>query len=215
MPALAAVVFDLDDTLAVTDRPRQALLDAATARVGAASIDRADYLDVHGSANATETRAPIFERLGDADPTALATAYRAAVGDALEPVPGAADLVRALRETYRVGLLTDGPSVAQRDKLERLGWSDLFDAVVVTGELAESKPHADAFGAICAELAVEPGATAFVGDRPDVDVAGAGAAGLHPVQVTYPDGPPRHPAAEATVERARLAADLPDVLAGL
>jgi len=33
-----------------------------------------------------------------------------------------------LRGEYRVGLLTNGPVRAQRDKLETLGWEDAFDA---------------------------------------------------------------------------------------
>ena len=211
--ALAAAVFDLDDTLAVTDRHRQRLLDDATARVGTADVDRAVYLDTHGAVEATETRAPIFERLvADEAAAAVAAAYREAVGEALRPVPGAAELVRRLRDTYRVGLLTDGPLAAQRDKLDRLGWTDLFDAVVITGELPAGKPDSGAFERVCADLNVDPARTAYIGDRPEVDIAGAAATGLRPVQVTYPDGPTAHPAAVATVERAAMAEALPGVL---
>lgn len=219
-PAPTAVVFDLDYTLAVTNRSRQVLLDEATAQVGTADLERAEYLDAHGSVDASETRVPIFERLlsdGDGDATAadLAAAYRRAVEDTLEPVADAADLVRELRETYRVGLLTDGPVVAQRGKLERLGWTDLFDAVVITGKLPAGKPDERAFRAVCDELGVSPDQAVYVGDRPEVDVAGAAAVGFHTVQVLYPGGPDPHPAADATVDRADLAAALPDVLASL
>jgi putative hydrolase of the HAD superfamily len=215
---VAAVAFDLDDTLAVTDRDRQALLDEATDRVGTDPIDRQDYLAAHGTVDARDTRAPIFRRLqsGD-DPTAetLAATYRVAIEDALEPLPGAADLVRALRQEYRVGLLTDGPVTAQRGKLETLGWTDRFDAVVVTGTLPAGKPDERAFQAICAELEVTPGETVLVGDRPEVDVGGAAAAGLRAVQVVYPGGPDPHPDADATVDRADLVETLPAVLRSL
>lgn len=217
-----AVVFDLDYTLAVTNRSRQALLDETTARVGTGDLQRADYLDAHDSVDASETRVPIFERLlpdrdGNRDATAadLAAAYRQAVEDTLEPVAGAADLIRELRESYRVGLLTDGPVAAQRGKLERLGWTDLFDAVVITGDLPAGKPDERAFRAVCDELGVPPERAVYVGDRPEVDVAGAAAVGLSTVQVLYPGGPAPHPAADATVDRADLADALPDVLASL
>jgi putative hydrolase of the HAD superfamily len=214
MPSFDAVVFDLDYTLAVTDRDRQALLDDATDRTDTHDIERADYLDAHGAVAATETRAPIFDRLltDDTDPEDVATAYRLAVEDALVPVAGVPDLLSDLRDAYRVGLLTDGPLVAQRGKLGTLGWADLFDAVVITGSLPTGKPDERAFAAICDELGVEPAATVYVGDRPEVDVQGAAAAGLATVQVLYPDGPGRHAAADATVDRADLVARLPEIL---
>jgi len=214
--SLRAVVFDLDDTLAVTDRSRQTLLDEATAQVDSTDIDRADYLDAHGAVAATETRAPIFEQLldGDADttPEAIATAYREAIEDALEPLPGAATLVQDLREEYLVGLLTDGPLVAQHGKLADLGWTDLFDAVVITGSLAAGKPDQRAFDAICAELDVAPPDAVYVGDRPEVDIAGAAAAGFRTVQVLYESGPDRHPAADAVVDRSALVDELPTLI---
>ena len=211
----AAVAFDLDYTLAVTDRDRQALLDAATARADAPAIDRADYLDAHGAVAATETREPIFVRLldGATDPETVATAYRHAIEDALEPVAGVADLLADLRESYRLGLLTDGPLAAQQGKLDTLGWNGLFDAVVITGTLPAGKPDRRAFDAICAELGVEPAETVYVGDRPEVDVAGAAAAGFATVQVLYPGGPDPHPAANATVDRGELVERLPGLLA--
>lgn len=217
MPSFDAVVFDLDYTLAVTDRDRQALLDDATERADTHDIDRADYLDAHGEVAATETREPIFERLltDDTDPDAVATAYRLAIEDALEPVAGVPDLLGDLRESYRVGLLTDGPLVAQRGKLQTLDWADLFDAVVITGSLPTGKPDERAFAAICDELGVEPAATVYVGDRPEVDVQGAAAAGLATVQVRYPGGPEAHAAADAVVDRAELVARLPGLLDSL
>jgi putative hydrolase of the HAD superfamily len=217
MPSFDAVVFDLDYTLAVTDRDRQALLDDATERADAHDIERPDYLDAHGEVAATETRAPIFERLltDDTDPEDLATAYRLAIEDALEPVAGVPALLGDLRESYRVGLLTDGPLVAQRGKLQTLGWADLFDAVVITGSLPTGKPDERAFAAICDELGVEPAATVYVGDRPEVDVQGAAAAGLATVQVCYPGGPEPHAAADAAVDRAELVDRLPEILTTL
>jgi putative hydrolase of the HAD superfamily len=210
--ALSAVVFDLDYTLAVPDRDRQTLLDEATDAAGVRGIDRQEYLEAHAADIASETRAPIFGALlEETDPTEVASAYRRAVERALVPVEGAAALVRDLRERYRTGVLTDGPTRAQRGKLATLGWSDLFDAVVVTGALPAGKPDPRAFETVLGELGVEPAETAFVGDHPEADVRGAAEAGLVPVQVL--DG--RHyrvPAAAAYVDRDSLAEGLRDLL---
>ncbi|MFT4923337.1 MAG: putative hydrolase of the HAD superfamily [Haloarculaceae archaeon] len=209
---LSAVIFDLDYTLAVPDQDRQTLLDEATTAAGVRDIDRQEYLDVHGADLAGETRAPIFDALvEDGDPEQVALAYRTAIEDALVPVEGVAELVADLREQYQVGVLTDGPVRAQWGKLETLGWTDCFDAVVVTGSLPAGKPDRRTFDAILEDLGVAADEAVHIGDHPEADVRGASAAGLLAVQVL--DGRfERSPEADAYVEQATLAADLRDLL---
>jgi putative hydrolase of the HAD superfamily len=202
-----AVAFDLDDTLAVTSRDRATLLEDATASADVdAGLDRDAYLEAHREHSGSESRRPVFEALLDerADAGALTRAYREAVGEAMEPVEGAADVLATLRERYRVGLLTDGPERTQRDKLGRLGWGDAFDAVVVTGGIDAPKPEPGGFVALADALGVSASTVAYVGDDPDRDVAGAATAGMTPVQVVYDGGPAVHPLAAATVRRSAL-----------
>ncbi len=216
----AAVAFDLDYTLAVPARSRAAILADATDAVDAPDIPRDAYLRAHRRSHEHETREPIFaslldERDADVDSAALAAAYRERIAAALRPVPGAAGLVRRLRRDHPVGLLTNGPVVAQRDKLRELGWTELFDAVVVTGDLDAGKPDSGAFHTICGALDAAPEETAYVGDEVEADVRGATTAGLAAVQVVYDGGPDPDPRADAHVRRGRLAADLPGVFADL
>jgi putative hydrolase of the HAD superfamily len=199
-------VFDLDDTLAVTDRDRKALLSVAADRAGVSfSFDRAAYLEAHREHSGRRTRQPVFEALVDTDAAELTRAYREAIGEALRPVEGAETLLSTLRARYRIGLLTDGPGETQRDKLRRLGWTEAFDATVVTGPLGAPKPDRRAFEAITDALGVAPERAVYVGDDPERDIAGAAAAGLRPVQVCYAGGPAPHPDAAATVDRNDLA----------
>jgi putative hydrolase of the HAD superfamily len=204
---LAAVVFDLDYTLAVPERSRQALLDEATATAGVRSLDREEYLNAHSTDVASETREPIFETLVEDGAGDVTDAYRAAIEDALVPVDDAVDLLLALRRQYRVGLLTDGPVRAQQGKLDRLGWEQYFDAVVITGALPAGKPDERAFDAIVSELGVPAAATVFVGDHPDADIRGAKDAGMVAVQVLG-EQYDRAPEADAYVERDDLQAQL-------
>ncbi|MFC6989274.1 HAD family hydrolase [Haloplanus sp. GCM10025708] len=214
---VAAVAFDLDYTLAVPTRSRSTLLSEATAAVGAPPLSREDYLDAHADNLTRRTRAPIFERLldgreADVEAATLAAAYRERVNDALEPVPGVESMLADLRERYRLGLLTNGPVVAQRSKLRELGWEDAFDVALVTGDLRSGKPDAAAFEALLDALGAKPEETAFVGDDADADVAGASDAGLRAIQVRFPDGPDPDPKAAAQVDRERMAAELPAIL---
>lgn len=200
-------MFDLDDTLAVTDRDREALLSDAADRADVAlSFDRDAYLEAHREHSGTETREPVFEALAGTDAPALTWAYREAIGEALRTVEGADLLLGTLQTRYRIGLLTDGPRETQRDKLRRLGWQDAFDATVVTGPLGAPKPDPLAFEAIVDALDVASGETVYVGDDPERDIEGAAAAGLSPVQVCYADGPDPHPEAVATVDRNDIGA---------
>ncbi|PSQ15738.1 HAD family hydrolase [Halobacteriales archaeon QS_8_69_26] len=222
---LRAVGLDLDDTLAVPDRSRAAILRDAVRSVGgddlADRIEREHYDAAHRENQVGETREGIFEALlrdrapeADVDPAALATAYREHTAAALRPVEGATELVEELRKSYRVGLLTNGPSTAQRDKIRELGLTDAFDTIIVTGELGYPKPDRRPFEALCRDLDADPSETAYVGDSPEEDVVGAADAGLWVVQVLGEDDDP-HPRGDATVRRSRLADELPGILADL
>jgi len=212
----AAVAFDLDDTLAVTGVDRETLLAAACREVGAPHRSRAAYLDAHADNLTARSREPVFEALlegTDVDPAALARAYRERVNEALSPVPGVETMLSRLAEQYRLGLLTNGPVVAQRSKLRALGWTDRFDAALVTGELSAGKPETVAFERLLDALGTDATSTVFVGDDVEADVGGATAAGLDAVQVTFPGGPEPDPAAVAHVDRDALPSQLPEFLA--
>ena len=212
-----AVAFDLDDTLAVTRVDRATLLAEALREAGAPQRSREAYLQAHAENLTAGSREPVFERLfedaPEVDAAAVAQAYRDRVNAALEPVPGVEAMLAELRDRYRLGLLTNGPVVAQRSKLDALGWTDAFDVALVTGELAAGKPEPAAFESLLDELRTDASATVFVGNDVTADVQGAVAAGIDAVQVCYPDGPPRDPDAFAHVERDDLAAELPRILA--
>ncbi|WP_222845487.1 HAD family hydrolase [Natronomonas salsuginis] len=201
-PVFTAVVFDLDDTLAVTEADRTSLLETAADRASVPlTFGREAYLEAHSEHSGTESRLPVFESLVGSDAPELTRAYRETIGDALAPIEGVEAVLSTLQARYRVGLLTDGPGETQHDKLRRLGWSDAFDAVVVTGPIGAPKPDRRGFEAITDELAVRPEETVYVGDHPERDIVGASAAGLLTVQVQYDDGPGPHPDADATIRR--------------
>ncbi|USZ71967.1 HAD family hydrolase [Natronosalvus halobius] len=216
---LEAVVFDLDYTLAVPDRDRETLLTEATAATGAPPLSREAYLEAHRNNLTRESREPIFaDLLADhdtsAEPGAVATAYRESIADALTPLAGVEAMLEDLRSTYRVGLLTNGPVRAQRDKLETLDWESRFDAALVTGELEAGKPDPRAFEAILEELSVAPDRAVYVGDEREADVEGATRAGMRAIQVLRSDTEPDSRAV-AHVDQSTIASELPAVLASL
>ncbi|QSW99140.1 HAD family hydrolase [Haloterrigena alkaliphila] len=215
-----AVVFDLDYTLAVPTRDRATILDQAAAAADAPSLSREEYLEAHRRNLTRESREPIFADLletreTDADPAAVADAYRETIAETLEPLPGVETMLADLRGEYRVGLLTNGPVRAQRDKIATLGWDGRFDAALVTGELQAGKPDRRAFEAIAAELNVELEDAVYVGDEVEADIIGATNAGMTAIQVLLEDGPGPDPRAVAHVEQAEVATAVPETVAAL
>jgi putative hydrolase of the HAD superfamily len=214
---LQAVVFDLDYTLAVPQRDRTTILEAATDAAGAPDLSRADYLEAHRRNLTQETREPIFTELlegreTEAEPAEVAAAYRDEIAADLEALPDVELMLAELSERYRIGLLTNGPVRAQRDKLETLGWENAFDAALVTGELEAGKPDPRAFEAIAGELGVEPERTVYVGDEVEADIEGATGAGMTAIQILLEDGPGPDPRAAAHVEQEAVATAVPDVV---
>ncbi len=112
-------------------------------------------------------------------------------------------------------MLTNGPRRAQRDKLKRLSWTDLFDVTLITGELEAGKPDPEAFEALIERLETQPANTVFVGDDVQADIEGAAAAGLVPIQVLYPEGPPPSDVASSTIMREELPSGLFNILSEL
>jgi putative hydrolase of the HAD superfamily len=77
-----------------------------------------------------------------------------------------------------LGLVTNGPSDVQRDKIDALGISRHIRAVIISGEHGVAKPDPAIFHVALDVLGVGPGDTWCVGDSLDHDIAGALSAGM-------------------------------------
>jgi putative hydrolase of the HAD superfamily len=155
---------------------------------------------------ATHREVPARERFGlfyrrvgmipDAVPPALterllATHMRCLAG-AAEPMVGLVDLLDWLGGRYRLGVVSNfdyTPTV--HHILAEGGILSRFDAVVVSDAVGWRKPHRVIFETALATLGVRAEECLFVGDRPEIDVAGAkamgmGAAWLNPAGSPWP-----------------------------
>lgn len=74
------------------------------------------------------------------------------------------------REDYLLGLITNGPSRAQWQKIERLGLRKYFDCLLVSGDLPWEKPDQHIFLEACKMLNVEPRMCIMVGDKLETDI---------------------------------------------
>jgi putative hydrolase of the HAD superfamily len=97
-----------------------------------------------------------------------------------------ADVVAALtelRDGYTLGIVTNGASCLQREKLTASGLADYFDAVVVSAEFGVGKPDPAIFRHALAQPDYRGKRAVMVGDSLSQDVNGAVAAGVGAVWV--------------------------------
>lgn len=90
-------------------------------------------------------------------------------------------LAAAKARGYRLAMITNGNGEQQRAKLAATGLDAWLEHVLVSEDVKVAKPEPGIFRHSEAALGLEPAEMAYVGDRTDVDVAGAVAAGWTPV----------------------------------
>ncbi len=103
--------------------------------------------------------------------------------DQFEHAPAMAGLVLRAR---RAGLLTGLLSNSWGNEYPREGWDEMFDAIVISGEVGMRKPEPEIFDHVLRLLGVEPGQTVFVDDL-EHNVRAAEALGLVGVHHTSYD----------------------------
>lgn len=100
------------------------------------------------------------------------------------------------RGAYRLGLLTNGLSCLQREKIHGAGLEAYFDAICVSGDLGIGKPEALPFRTVLGAMGVDPADAVMVGDNPERDIGGAHRLGIRTVfveQGTHGDKPGPEP----------------------
>jgi len=118
--------------------------------------------------DASEVRAAVAEWIHERPLRHLAGCLR----------PGLTEFIEGLRaRRVAVGVFSDYPSAA---KLRSLGLHDAIPLQLAATDAAINafKPHPGGFIAACRHWDLEPRSVLYVGDRPEVDAAGARAAGM-------------------------------------
>lgn len=185
-----AVLFDIDDTLCRYRRSGDELLDVAFRSLDTEPFFTvADYHEryaafVDDSDSIIDLREACFASIAaerGRDP-ALGREVAAAFNTErdhrdVEALPGALATVDAL-SNRPLAVVTNGAPEMQREKLDALGVSDAFDAVVYAGYETPAKPNSEPFFRALDSLEGAPDEAVHVGNSLRSDVAGAHAAGV-------------------------------------
>ena len=142
--------------------------------------------------------------MSDAEADEIYAVYRELYEESWGLFPDAIAALDALSR-WPLGVISNGGSVHQREKLAGVGALDRFATVVVSEDIGVAKPDPQIFTAACKAMGAPPSACLHVGDRLEVDAIGARDAGLRGVWVDRQDEGP----GSANVERITLLTELP------
>ena len=193
---LQCVIFDLDDTLYLerdyVHSGFQAVDHWCAEALGLSGVgDLAqEYFDAGGRGN-------IFDvvlgrlRVQNIDETvkAMVHVYREHT-PTISLVSDAVRCLSALKGNVRLGLLTDGNSVTQREKIRALGIRDTFEEIVVTGDWGVDffKPNPRGFRHLEDRFRLPSAQFTYVADNPSKDFTAPRELRWKTVRVKRPGG---------------------------
>ena len=189
MGSVQAVLFDLDGTIldrlsslrVYLFRQAERLPDVFKTVPFEAYFEAFIELDDNGY----RERADVFASIGTAfslppeTVEALIDDYRTHFPHTCVPFPKAHQTLGVLRgQGLRMGLITNGRVAAQQPKIEGLGITSFFDAILISEVEGVRKPDPEIFRRALHGLKAPPGEAVMVGDHPEADIGGAKAFGI-------------------------------------
>ena len=99
---------------------------------------------------------------------------------------GSEDLLLSLRQKrFKLGLITNGNVITQRNKVKLLKLEKYFDTIIYAREVAggKDKPNPEAYLATLEALGVKPQEAIYIGDNPYTDFLGAKKLGIKTVRL--------------------------------
>jgi len=200
---VAAVLFDLDDTLFDHAHCARTALDvvrgshACFSAIDVEELNRSHSVILEalhgdvavGRVSIDRARAERFRRLfraagveaDDALSAATATSYRQAYLNARRAVDGAAQLLESLQPHARIAIVTNNLVAEQREKLRHCGLDRYVDVLMASEEAGVSKPDPKIFEMALERLECRAEDAVMVGDSWENDIEGARAAGIRAV----------------------------------
>jgi|GEM_PF-414811 len=207
MTGITGVYFDLDDTLCTYWEAARAGLREAFALHAPDSTEAlvkhwaAAFLELlpqirtdrwypvylkSGEEPRTEVIRGAFHRLGVKDEELIrrvSHAYMTLRNQKLELFSDAIEVLSKLKQSYPLGLITNGPADIQRMEIDRLQIESYFDQIFIEGELGFGKPDPEVFVRAAQAMNKRPAELVFIGNSYEHDIRPAIEAGWKTIWV--------------------------------
>lgn len=95
-----------------------------------------------------------------------------------ESIPGMISLLKELKKTQKLGIVTNGLSETQHKKIDTLKIRDFFDNIFVSGDYGYGKPDPKYYSFVIHTSGCDPRKSIMIGDNIQGDVLGSLAAGM-------------------------------------
>lgn len=96
-------------------------------------------------------------------------------------------LLELLKGRVKLGLITNGLSCLQREKIAGSGLARYFDAIVIAGDVGQAKPHPRIFHHLLDTLQIGPAEACMVGNSVKGDIGGAQSLGMRAILIDRGD----------------------------
>lgn len=188
---MRAVIFDLDDTLhdKTANLIAMASFQYTTERLHDLGINAQqweyDYVEIN---NIHIPKPEAFSRLSQKfqlNPSLgkkLLEDFLARFSVLMKPFDGVFETLEWCRaQEIKLGIVTNGADRFQRSKLQGMGFTGMFDAIITSGEIGIKKPDLRIFRTCLDRLEVEPQDVIFIGDDFEADMKPAIQLGMHTI----------------------------------
>jgi putative hydrolase of the HAD superfamily len=118
----------------------------------------------------------------------LAEIYRGVSRKKLKLYPHVREMLDALRQRFRLAIVTDAQSAYAHGELHKVGLTDYFNPVVVSGDHGFRKPDSRLFEYALQGLGVPAAQTVYVGNDMYRDIYGAREAGMRTIMFDSDQG---------------------------
>lgn len=149
-------------------------------RINKALWDQVELGSISPNELRTQRFVEFVEHIGsDVDAHLMADRFGLGMGANGELYPGARQVLEQLAQSASLAMVTNALSEIQRARINRAGIADLFDAVIISGEVGASKPGRAIFDITFDQLNNPPkDSTLMIGDSLTSDIAGGANYGL-------------------------------------
>lgn len=196
-PKYSLILFDADNTLFDFDAAEEQALRVSMERRGLkfSQERKEEYLKINrplwdalyrGEVEQKWLMVERFRRFSELlgaeiDPVSWDNEYLELLGECAALVPGAEELLRALRPVCKLALATNGETHVQKKRLANSSINDCFDGIFISKELGMKKPEKEYFFHILDKMQAKPEDTLMVGDNVLADIQGAINSGIDSV----------------------------------